>query len=39
VKKEKKPASDEERILVLKMLQDKKISVEEAEKLLQALDN
>ncbi len=30
--------SDEERMLVLKMLQDKKISVEEAEKLLNALD-
>jgi hypothetical protein len=36
--KEKKAASDEERMLVLKMLQDKKISVEEAEKLLQALE-
>jgi hypothetical protein len=36
--KEKKVASDEERMLVLKMLQDKKISVEEAEKLLQALE-
>ena len=31
-------ASDEERILVLKMLQDKKITVEEAEKLLSALE-
>ncbi len=30
--------SDEERLLVLKMLQDKKITVEEAEKLLNALD-
>jgi len=30
--------SDEERMLVLKMLQEKKISVEEAEKLLNALD-
>jgi hypothetical protein len=30
--------SDEERMLVLKMLQDKKITVEEAEKLLNALD-
>jgi len=36
--REKKAASDEERMLVLKMLQDKKISVEEAEKLLQALE-
>jgi hypothetical protein len=36
--KEKKGVSDEERMMVLKMLQDKKISVEEAEKLLQALD-
>jgi hypothetical protein len=36
--KEKKAASDEERMLVLKMLQEKKISVEEAEKLLQALE-
>jgi hypothetical protein len=35
---EKKAASDEERMLVLKMLQDKKITVEEAEKLLQALE-
>lgn len=39
VKKEKKVVSDQERILVLKMLQEKKISVEEAEKLLQALEN
>jgi len=38
VRKEKKPVSDEERMLILKMLQDKKISVEEAEKLLQALE-
>ncbi len=30
--------SDEERLLVLKMLQDKKITAEEAEKLLSALD-
>jgi hypothetical protein len=30
--------SDEERMLVLRMLQEKKISVEEAEKLLNALD-
>ncbi|HPS41942.1 MAG TPA: hypothetical protein PK040_05010 [Anaerolineaceae bacterium] len=30
--------SDEERMLVLKMLQDKKITVEEAEKLLNALE-
>ena len=37
VKKEKKAVSDDERMLVLKMLQEKKISVEEAEKLLQAL--
>jgi hypothetical protein len=36
--KEKRAASDEERMLVLKMLQDKKITVEEAEKLLQALE-
>jgi len=35
---EKKAASDEERMLVLKMLQEKKITVEEAEKLLQALE-
>lgn len=39
VKKEKNVVSDQERILVLKMLQEKKISVEEAEKLLQALEN
>ncbi len=31
-------ASDEERMIVLRMLQEKKISVEEAEKLLNALD-
>lgn len=31
--------SDEERMLVLKMLQEKKITVEEAEKLLNALDH
>lgn len=31
-------ATDEERMLVLRMLQEKKISVEEAEKLLNALD-
>ena len=37
-KKEKKVVSDDERMLVLKMLQEKKISVEEAEKLLQALE-
>ena len=36
--KDKPAASDEERVLVLKMLQEKKISVEEAEKLLQALE-
>jgi hypothetical protein len=30
--------SSEERILILQMLQEKKISVEEAEKLLQALE-
>jgi hypothetical protein len=32
-------ASDEERMIVLRMLQEKKISVEEAEKLLNALDH
>jgi len=32
------PVSDEERLTVLKMLQDKKISLQEAEKLLTALD-
>lgn len=36
--KPKSGATDEERMLVLRMLQDKKISVEEAEKLLNALD-
>jgi hypothetical protein len=30
--------TDEERLLVLKMLQEKKITAEEAEKLLSALD-
>ncbi len=30
--------SDEERMMELRMLQEKKISVEEAEKLLNALD-
>ena len=38
VTSEKKGPSDEERMLVLKMLQDKKITVEEAEKLLNALE-
>jgi hypothetical protein len=39
-KQAKRPGgiSDEERILVLKMLQDKKITAEEADKLLAALD-
>ena len=32
------PVSDEERLIVLKMLQEKKISLEEAEKLLAALE-
>ena len=32
-------ATDEERMIVLRMLQEKKISVEEAEKLLNALDH
>jgi hypothetical protein len=32
------PVSDEERMTILKMLQDKKISAEEAEKLLSALE-
>ncbi|HTX91289.1 MAG TPA: hypothetical protein VMC09_08735 [Anaerolineales bacterium] len=32
------PASDEERLVILKMLQEKKISLEEAEKLLAALE-
>jgi hypothetical protein len=36
--KAKSGPTDEERMLVLKMLQEKKISVEEAEKLLNALD-
>ncbi|NMC85562.1 MAG: hypothetical protein GYA58_09775 [Anaerolineaceae bacterium] len=36
--KEKSGASDEERMMILKMLQEKKITVEEAEKLLQALE-
>ena len=31
-------ASNEERMIVLRMLQEKKISLEEAEKLLNALD-
>lgn len=40
VKTEKRSSgpSDEERLLVLKMLQDKKITAEEADKLLSALD-
>ncbi len=32
------PVSDEERLSILKMLQEKKITVEEAEKLLAALE-
>lgn len=32
------PVSDDERLVVLKMLQEKKISIQEAEKLLAALD-
>jgi hypothetical protein len=32
------PVSDDERLVILKMLQEKKISVEEAEKLLAALE-
>jgi len=32
------PVSDDERLTVLKMLQQKKISIEEAEKLLAALE-
>jgi hypothetical protein len=32
------PVSDDERLTILKMLQEKKISVEEAEKLLAALE-
>lgn len=35
----KKGASDEERLMILKMLQDKKITVEEAETLFQALED
>ena len=35
---DKSGPSDEERMMVLRMLQEKKISVEEAEKLLNALD-
>ena len=35
---ESKPVSDEERLMVLRMVQEKKISVEEAEKLLKALE-
>ena len=34
----KKGASDEERLMILQMLQDKKISVEEAETLFRALE-
>lgn len=34
----KEPVSDEERLLILRMLEQKKISLEEAEKLLAALD-
>ena len=36
--KEKSGATDEERLLVLKMLQDKKITADEADKLLSALE-
>ena len=32
------PVSDDERLTVLKMLQEKKITIEEAEKLLAALE-
>ena len=32
------PVSDEERLTILRMLQDKKISMEDAEKLLAALE-
>ena len=32
------PVSDEERLTILKMLQEKKISLQEAEKLLAALE-
>ena len=35
---EKSGVSDEERLLVLKMLQDKKITADEADKLLSALE-
>ena len=35
----KKGASDEERLMILKMLQDKMISVDEAEALFKALEN
>lgn len=35
----KKGPSDEERLLILKMLQDKKITVDEAEKLFKALED
>ncbi|QRN83991.1 hypothetical protein JR338_04375 [Chloroflexota bacterium] len=35
----KKGASDEERLMILKMLQDKMISVDEAESLFKALEN
>ena len=35
----KKGASDEERLMILKMLQDKKITVDEAETLFKALEN
>jgi hypothetical protein len=34
----KQPASEEEKLLILKMLQEKKITAEEAEKLLDALE-
>jgi hypothetical protein len=35
----KKGASDEERLMILKMLQDKRITVDEAETLFKALEN
>jgi hypothetical protein len=35
----KKGASDEERLMILKMLQDKRITVEEAETLFNALED
>jgi len=35
----KKGATNEERLMILKMLQDKKITVDEAEKLFKALEN